>query len=291
LTNCNSKYVLITAAYNEADFIEQTIVSVINQVCKPIEWIIVNDGSTDRTVEVVKKYTEDNAFIKLLTNKRKDGRNFVSKVYALNLGIAAIQSSDYSYIGILDADVSFEPNYYSSLIDEFEKDLKLGIAGGNYFDIVKGKKIHVHPSPYSIRGATQFFRRDCFEQIGGIKPIKYGGEDALACYTARMYGWEIKNIKNLIVLHLRPTGTTGINIFKTRFRDGIKDYLLGYHPIFLIIKCLKRIFEKPFFLGSFLRLIGYFFSYMNNDTNNLPKNVINFIRNDQKNRLQKLFYK
>ena len=257
MTANNFKYILITAAHNEEDFIEKTILSVINQFHRPEEWIIVSDGSNDNTEVIVNKYSQVNSFIKLVINNRKEGRDFASKVFALNIGLKNIQSSDYKYIGILDADVSFETNFYSSLMDEFEKNTKLGIAGGNYFDIVNGKKIPVHPSPYSIRGATQFFRKECFEQIGGIKPIKFGGEDALACYTARMYGWEIKNIKNLIVLHHRPTGITGSHIFRTRYRDGFVEYNLGYHPLFQFIKCLKRLNEKPLIIGSFLRLIGY----------------------------------
>lgn len=284
------KYLLITAAHNEQDFIEKTILSVINQLHKPIEWIIVSDGSTDTTESIVSKYASENSFIKLLINNRIEGRDFASKVYALNIGLKNIQTSDYDYIGILDADVSFEKDYYSSLIEEFEKNPKLGIAGGNYFDIIGGKKVPVYPSPYSVRGATQFFRKECFDKIDGIKPIKFGGEDALACYAARMYGWEIKNIDSLIVLHHRPTGITGSHIFKTRFRDGFVEYSLGYHPLFQFVKCIKRTFKKPLFIGSILRLTGFWFAYLRREKRNVSKELIKFIREEQLSRIINLHF-
>ena len=284
------KYILITAAYNEQDFIEKTILSVINQLHKPTEWIIVSDGSTDTTESIVSKYASENSFIKLLISNRKEGRDFASKVYALNIGLKNIQTFEYDYIGILDADVSFEKDYYSSLIEEFEKNPKLGIAGGNYFDIIDGKKVPVYPSPYSVRGATQFFRKECFDKIDGIKPIKYGGEDALACYAARMYGWEIKNIYSLIVLHHRPTGITGSHIFRTRIRDGFVEYNLSYHPLFQLVKCIKRIFKKPFFIGSTLRFAGFWFAYLKREKRIVSKELIKFIREEQLSRIINLHF-
>jgi glycosyltransferase involved in cell wall biosynthesis len=284
------KYILITAAHNEQDFIEKTILSVTNQLHKPTEWIVVSDGSTDTTESIVSKYASENSFIKLLINNRKECHDFASKVYALNIGLKNIQTSEYDYIGILDADVSFERDYYSSLIEEFEKNPKLGIAGGKYFDIISGKKVPVYPSPYSVRGATQFFRKECFNKIDGIKPIKYGGEDALACYAARMYDWEIKNIDSLIVLHHRPTGITGSHIFRSRIRDGFVEYNLGYHPLFQFIKCIKRIFEKPFFIGSTLRFTGFWFAYLKREKRIVSKEMIKYIREEQLSRIINLHF-
>lgn len=284
------KYVLITAAKNEELFIEKTIQSVLNQTIIPEKWIIVSDGSTDRTNNIVEQYTSKNKFIDFVALPPGEKRNFGSKVYALNIGFKNIQISEYDYIGIIDADVSFEKDYYSSLIEEFKKNPKLGIAGGKYYDIINGEKIPVYPSPYSVRGATQFFRKECFDEIGGIKPIKYGGEDTLACNTARMYGWEIKNIDNLIVLHHRPTGLTGSHILKTRFRDGIVEYNLGYHPLFQFVKCIKRIFEKPFFIGSTLRFTGFWFASIKKEKKIVSKELIRFIREEQVSRIFNLHF-
>ena len=277
----NLKYILITAAHNEESYIEKTIISVINQEQKPAEWIIVSDGSTDSTETIVRKYLKEHNFIKLLINDRTEGRDFASKVFALNLGINKTQTSDYRFIGILDADVSFERNFYSSLIEEFKKNPELGICGGDYYDIVKDKKVHIYPSPYSVRGATQFFRRECFEQIDGIKPMKYGGEDALACYAARMNGWEIKNSRGLIVLHNRPTSNAEKNIFSSRLKDGFVEYNLGYHPVFQLVKCIRRIFDRPIMISSLLRFIGYWAATIKNEDRHISDKVIKFVRKDQ----------
>lgn len=279
------KYILITAAHNEQDFIEKTILSVINQLHKPTEWIIVSDGSTDTTEFIVSKYASENSFIKLLLNNRKEGRDFASKVYAINIGLKNIQTSDYDYLGILDADVSFDKDYYSLLIEEFKKNPKLGIAGGNYFDIINGKNVPVHLSPNSVRGATQFIRRKCFDHIGALLPMKYGGEDAAACFSARMYGWETKSFPDMLVLHHRPTGFAGKNLLKTRLRDGYVEYNLGYHPLFQFVKCVKRVTQNPYFIGSFIRFIGFWIARFKFENQNVPTELRIFIRKEQAFRL------
>jgi biofilm PGA synthesis N-glycosyltransferase PgaC len=277
------KYILITAAHNEQEFIEKTILSVISQLHKPTEWVIVSDGSIDNTESIVSKYASENSYIKLLTNNRKEGRDFASKVYAVNIGLINIQTSEYDYIGIVDADVSFDKDYYSLLIEEFKKNPKLGIAGGNYFDTIDGKKVPVYPSPYSVRGATQFFRRKCFDQIGGLIPMKYGGEDAAACFSARMYGWETKSFPYLVVLHHRLTGDK--NLLKARLRDGYVEYNLGYHPLFQFVKCIKRVTQNPYLIGSLLRFIGFWKARFTSGDQNVPTKLKNFIRKEQVFRL------
>ena len=277
------KYILVTAARNEQDFIEKTIISVINQLHKPKIWIIVSDGSTDNTESIVNKYASENSFIKLIINNRREGRDFASKVYAINIGLNNIQTSEYDYLGILDADVSFENDYYSSLIKEFKKNPKLGVTGGSYFDIINGKKTYVYQSTFSVRGATQFFRKECFDKVGGLIPMKYGGEDAAACFSARMHGWETRSIPGLIALHHRITGDK--NPLKARFRDGYVEYDLGYHPLFQFIKCIKRVTQKPYFIGSAIRFIGFWIARLKSKNQNVPTELRVFIRKEQTFRL------
>lgn len=285
-----AKYILITAAYNESEFIEKTILSVINQKFKPDQWIIVNDGSTDKTEDIVRKYENQNPFIKLFTRKKEQGRNFASKVFAINYALKDIDLNGYNFIGILDADVSFGSDYYSSLISKFGDRKKLGVAGGIFFDIYNGEKIKIHPSPFSVRGATQFFRRECFEQIGGLVPIKYGGEDGIACIAARMHGWEIHNFEDLEVIHHRPTGTVDKNILKARFRDGFVEYHLGYHPLFQMVKCIRRVKERPIFIGSLFRFIGFWWANLKREKREISKELINYIRKEQMIRVVKIHY-
>ena len=284
----NSKYILITAAYNEAKLIENTIFSIVAQTVLPEKWIIVSDGSTDETDSIVKKYQEIYPFINLISKQKKVGRDFSSKVNALRTGLESINLKVYDFVGILDADVTFENNYYERVIDEFIDDNSLGIAGALFFDVVDNKKVKIPLSSYSVRGATQFFRRECFEQIGGLVPLKYGGEDAAACYFARMYGWKVKNFPNIQVLHHRLTGTADRSLIRTRFRDGFVEYHLGYHPVFQLVKCLSRVFDKPFIIGSILRFAGFWWATLRQEPRIIPKEHKSFIQKEQIERLSKL---
>jgi poly-beta-1,6-N-acetyl-D-glucosamine synthase len=283
-------YVLLTAAHNEENYIENTILSVINQTHRPSRWIIVNDGSSDATEHLIRKYSDSYSFIKLINNFRKDGRDFASKVYALKIGIQSLDYNDFEYIGILDADITFTESYYSEIIKKFENNPKLGIAGGIFFDVVNEKLVPVYPSPFSIRGAVQFFNRRCFEQIGELIPIKYGGEDTVTCIAAKMNGWEILNFQDLVVMHHRKTGTADRNIFSTRFRDGFVEYHLGYHPIFQFLKCIKRIKEEPFFIGSFLRFSGFWWANIKREKRTIPDDIIKFFRKEQISRISTIDY-
>lgn len=287
----NVNYLLITAAYNEAQLIEKTIQSVTSQRKPPDKWIIVDDGSTDETASIIGEYLHQFRFIELIKREKEVGRDFASKVFAINYGLKEIDLNEYDFVGILDADVSFEPDYYFSLLEEFQRRPKLGIAGGTYFDVYDGKKNRVYPSPFSVRGATQFFRRECFEQIGGLLPLKYGGEDGVACTAARMYGWEVCNIDEVQVLHHRRTGTADMSIIKTRFRDGLVEYFMGYHPLFQFVKCMRRVLkEKPFIIGGFIRLVGFWFAFFKGEKRLIPDNILEYTRKEQVTRIFKMSY-
>ena len=182
------KYVLITPAHNEESYIEKCIGSVISQTLLPAEWIIVSDRSSDNTDKIVERYAAEYHFIKLVKLPPGQGRDFASKVIAFKAGYMALSVRDYGYVGNLDADVSFAPDYYERVIKRFKIEKKLGIAGGVILELV-GKKFRKQISGLnSIAGAVQLFRRECFEDIGGFVPIRFGGEDSVAETMARMKG-------------------------------------------------------------------------------------------------------
>ncbi|MGE5411863.1 MAG: glycosyltransferase family 2 protein, partial [Clostridiales bacterium] len=166
----NKTYVLITAAKNEESFIELTIQSVIKQTRMPLKWIIASDGSTDCTDEIVKRYEQNYDFIRLVQIKNSSERNFASKVHALNLGCDLLKGIEYDFIGILDADITFEPEYYEKLINEFESNPRLGLAGGELYDYYNGDVHKMINSEISVGNAIQFFRGECFSKIGSFVP-------------------------------------------------------------------------------------------------------------------------
>lgn len=286
-----TKYILITPAHNEELFIEKTIESVIRQTIRPLKWIIVDDGSADNTLNIANTYSQKHNFIEVLTLEKQKIRTFSSKVRAFNHGFENVRNTDYDFIGNLDADVSFEPDYYERILNEFEKNPKLGIAGGDRYDLVNGKFEKVIRSSNSVSGAVQLFRRKCFDDIKGYRPLDYGGIDAVAESMARFEGWEVRTFSEIIFYHHRRTGTAERHILKAYFRNGIKEYLIGYHPLFEFFRVIKKIKTKPVLIGSAVWLAGYLWASINIFRRIVPKEFVKKLRKEQLGRLKSAFIK
>jgi len=280
-------YVLITPAHNEEAYIEKTIRSVVDQTVLPQRWVIVSDGSTDRTDEIIQSYTLNYDFIRYSASTKASGRSFGSKVRAFNLGYAQLGDIPYDFVGNLDADVSFDQHYFENILERFHNNSRLGIAGGWVYEQQNGIFTPRFGSTVlSVPGSIMLFRKNCFFKIDGYIPIPMGGEDSIAEIAARMYGWETRSFPELKVYHHRKTGTGNAGIYLARFRQGIEEYGVGTHPVFLLFKALRRVIEKPYFIGSCLRLTGYIVSCLRREERQIPENVMQFLRAKQMERLQ-----
>lgn len=282
-----ASYVLVTPARNEEATVETTIQSVLEQTLLPREWIIVSDGSTDRTDSIVERYAREHPFISLLRLNSGGARSFASVVFATEAGYKALKTRDYDYIGLLDADVRFKADYFESLIKRFEANPRLGLAGGLVLDVVKGRQV---PSPpqnlKEIAGATQFFRRSCFESLGGLMPIPEGGWDAITCVQARQNGYETETFPDLVMDHLKFRSGNEGNAFRRRWKMGVRDYALGNDPLFQCFKCAFRACEPPFLIGSVTRLCGYAWSMLTRRARYLSPDLVAVIRAEQRSRLR-----
>jgi glycosyltransferase involved in cell wall biosynthesis len=277
-------YILITAAKNEAAYIEKTIQSVINQTIVPQKWVVVDDGSTDRTAEIVGQYLTKYNFIELTNNDSTEQRSFISKVKAITDNYERVKNIYHDYLGILDADVSFDANYYESIMRSFEQNPKLGIAGGIIFDRNKGKYIKQSISiDWSVSGAIQMFRRECYAQIGGYIQIQ-SGEDSVAEVMARMKGWEVRTFTEIHVFHHRPTGGEIDSSWVILYKQGINDYLLGYHFLFFLARCIIRITKRPYILGSLALFCGYCWSWMQRTNRQVSPEFIEYRKAEQMRR-------
>lgn len=276
-----SDYVLITPARNEEKYIEKTIQSVIKQTILPQKWIVVSDGSTDSTDEIVQQYQSRYSFIELLRRQSVEERNFESKVYAFQEGFGRLMETEYDFIGNLDADVTLVPFYYEKVLEKFIINSKLGIAGGEVVDFYNNKEYKRYSSYTSVAGAVQLFRRNCYKEVGGYVPIEYGNIDAIAEITARMKGWETRSFPELKVLHHRRTGTEGRSILNARFREGRIEYMLGYHPLFHIARVIQRLWESPCAVGSLARMCGYFWTYLERPRRKVSKDFVKFLRQEE----------
>jgi poly-beta-1,6-N-acetyl-D-glucosamine synthase len=279
-------YVLVTAARNEKDFIELTIKSVVAQTVRPLMWVVVSDRSDDGTDEIVCNYARKYPFIHFIRNERPRERNTAAKVEAIKLGIKAFRELEFSYIGNLDADISFGETYFETLLHRFANDNRLGLIGGWIFQVDKrGRALETPASSESVAGAIQFFRKDCFDQIGGYQPIAGGLEDGIAEITARYHGWTTRSFKDLPVVHHRELGSVGQSVYRARFSNGVTTYVVGFSFIYHAIRSLSRLFERPYVIGSMLLLSGYLWGLLSRQRKVVPYEIIRFIRREQMARL------
>lgn len=281
----SSAYVLITAAHNEEEYIEETLRAIVSQVVQPLRWIIVSDASNDKTDEIVRNYAREHPFINLLRHDGAHQHSFAAKAQCIGVGYKLQGGLDYGFLGILDADVSPPPDYYSTLIGLFRKDPALGLAGGFIYEKPMGV-FECRPSnrPWSVAGAAQFFRRECFEDVGGVQPLPYGGIDWRCEVSARMLGWSVKAVPELKLLHYRLTGAANHTLV-SRYKEGKKDYSLGSHSLFEVIKCLGRMADKPRITGGIARLAGFTWACWTREKRSVSKEFVRFVRSEQKQRM------
>ncbi len=283
-------YALITPARNEAQYIELTIKSVIAQTILPLKWVIVSDGSTDGTDDIVRRYVQSHPWIDLVRMPERTSRDFAGKVGCFNVGYARLKDLPFKFIGSLDADISFDPEYFAFLLGKFEEDPKLGL-GGTPFSEGGATYNYRFASTEHVSGACQVFRRACFEQIGGYVPLKGGGIDVVAVLSARSKGWHTRTFTDKVCLHHRPMGT-GAN--KSRiladFRLGQRNYRLGFHPLWQLLRSFYQMTRKPYLVGGCALLAGYFSALITRMEQPISRELIDFQRKDQMRRLCALLH-
>jgi len=250
------RYVIVSPVKDEAQYITHTIESVIAQTVKPKAWVIVDDGSTDDTVEIVKQYAEQIPWIKLVESGNKGRRNTGSaESIAFKFGYELVKGLDFDYLVKLDGDVSFDEHYFEMVFEEFEADLKLGIASGAYLENRKQMWKVVRMPTYHTAGASKVVRRSCFEAIGGF--ITVPGWDTVDEIRAWAHGWTTKHFGSIRFFHLKNEGS-GMGRIRTAMMHGEICYMTGGSSLFLSMKVLHRIVSaRPFLLAGLSVLFGY----------------------------------
>lgn len=284
-----AQYVLITAAYNEERYIKRTIESIVAQTVPPLRYVIVSDGSTDRTDEIVQEYACRYPFIQLYRITEEHPRNFPAQAHAIRAGCKEFESLQYDFFGNLDADVAVPPAYFETLLKRFEADPSLGLAGGFVQEECGGEfRDRPENNPRSVPLAVQFFRRHCFEAIGGYVPMKYGGADWVAELRVRQAGWEVGSYPDLPVHHYRPTNGAEGDLRRSRWREGKMDHSVGTIPLFEIVKCLRRVQQRPLLLGAATRLLAYGHSCIRREPRLVPDDLVHYVQEEQWGRIRSL---
>jgi glycosyltransferase involved in cell wall biosynthesis len=291
-------YVLITPARNEAALIENTIRSVIAQTVLPARWIIVSDGSTDGTDEIVQGYAKEHDWIELLRLPERKARQFAAKAHAFNAGYAHLSTPDsqpstsWDLIGNLDADITFEPDYFSFLLSKFQLFPDLGVAGTPFVEDHTRRDQHTYAHQFvqleHVSGACQLFRRSCFTEIGGYQPVKGGAIDWIAVTTARMNGWKTRTFTDKVSFHHRQLGTGNHNPLMVRFQDGRKAYYVGGHPVWVFLRGLFQMREKPWIIGGLFFTCGFLWAFLSRMERPVSPELMAFHRGEQMHRLRRL---
>ena len=286
-----NSYVLITTAKDEAEYLEPLIQSVLAQTVPPLRWVIVNDGSTDNTGEIIERYAALHPWILFNHVEGAAGRSFASKARGFGWAYDQIKGLGFDFVGTLDADVTFEPDYYEQIIARMQSNPRLGVAGGALWDKDDEFFKRLISSPTFPPGPILFFRRLCFEEVGGYRTVSVGGVDSISVQTSRMLGWDTREFDELKVYHHKPTGASAGSWLRRCYRDGLTEYYIGTHPLFAIAKAIRRAMHKPLFLGSLVRLIAYFRLWVVCAKRDAAPELVRYLALEQMTRLKTFLWK
>lgn len=281
----NDCYVVVTPARNEGEHLPRTIRSMVAQTRLPSAWVIVNDGSTDTTAAIINDAASKYPWILPVhrTDRgfRKQGGGVIEAFYD---GLNLLQQKPWNFLVKFDADLSFAPDYFERCLKRFEQDTTLGIGGGSTYYEDRGNLVCETPDdpPFHVRGATKIYRRSCWDAIGGL--IAAPGWDGIDELKANMLGWTTKTFKDIPLHHHRATGRAD-GTWKDSVKNGISDYISGYHPLFMGVKCLRRIVRRPYVIGALGLCWGFCCSYVSRTRRVSDPEFIRYVRKQQMNKL------
>lgn len=251
-------YVLISPCRNEADYMRRTLDSVIAQTVLPALWVIVDDGSTDETPQILADYAARHDWIRIVQKPdrghRAVGPGVIEAFYA---GYETIDPANYAYSCKLDLDLDLPSRYFETLIERMEANPRIGTASGKPYVRHGGALVSERRGDEMSVGMTKFYRRECFEAIGGyVHEVMW---DAIDCHKARQLGWIAVSWdhRDLIFEHLRPMGSSQTSIWTGKRRHGLGQWFMGTDPLYYLATCVFRMAEPPYVLGGLAMLQGY----------------------------------
>jgi len=259
MTSSGRRYVIISPVRDEEQYLPKTIAGMVDQTVCATEYLFVDDGSTDRTSDIIKAAAQKHPWIHYVKRPdrgaRKVGPGVVEAFYE---GYNAIRTKEYDYIGKMDGDLSFGPRYFETIFEKFEADPHLGGASGKlWLDLGDGKLTEERHADEMVVGGMQFYRRKCFEDVGGfVRQVMW---DGIVYHRSRMAGWRTSSFrdKELMIYDHRLMGSSYKSVYHGRIRWGWGQYFMWTHPLYILAVGLYRMRERPFVLGGVMIVIGY----------------------------------
>jgi len=238
--------------------------SIVEQTHAPALWVIVDDGSTDETPEILADYAERFDFIRIVRRedrgKRSVGPGVIDAFYA---GLEDVDLNEFEFLCKLDLDLVMLPDYFEQMISRMRATPRLGSCSGKpYYHDSAGALQPEWCDDEIVVGAAKFYRVACFQQIGGfVRQVMWDGIDSHRC---RLFGWIACSWdeEGLRFLHLRPMGSSDSSLLRGRRRHGEGQYFMGTAPVYLFASALRRLLQPPRLLGAAVMLWGYVGSWL-----------------------------
>lgn len=278
------KHIVITPVYNEEEYLIRYINSVINQTCTPDYFLLVDDNSKDKSLEIIQEFSKKYDWIHYVHCPSEQKKVQGSKVIeAFNYGLthSKINIKNYDIISKLDADLELPNNYFEEIISAFDKNPKAGLIGGYVIEMKNGEWRDILSKDYHVRGALKSYRTSCYIEIGGLMPLLgWDGLDEMKIFYNK---WETKNI-NIGVKHYRPADSDYKPV-KLYYKKGIVNYQNGGSFVLMLIRALKRSTKKPYLIASLAFIVGYLNAFFSRKPKNVSASFAKFINRFHMNRI------
>lgn len=283
MAGMNRRLVVISPCRDEAEFLPFTLKSMAAQTEPPALWLLVDDGSRDATPDLIARYAAAYPWVRLLRRERPGGRQLgPGVVAAFNAGLRHLGKEPFDVIAKLDCDLEFGPDCCARILARFD-DPRVGMAGGTTRLQVGDKLVSERYASYHVGGQNKFYRRRCFEEIGGLQPVY--GWDILDETDARRHGWLTVSDPAITIIHHRLQGSA-LGGLRGRVIWGRGAYAIGSHPLFAVARGLFRLAERPWLVGGLAFIWGFFQSYVNPEINRITDQaLIAYLRREQLYRL------
>lgn len=280
------KHLVVTPYHNEEEVIEGILESVINQTMIPVQWILVNDNSTDNSYGIVEKYVENFDWIININSslsfiERQEGAKIITLVLE---GLKNENIRDYDIFTKLDSDLKFGKDYFEIIVNEFKNNINLALCGGKIYSSIEGEYIDEKKAKYHVRGANKSYRTTALLETNCLRPLM--GWDGLDEMILMYYGFETK-LLDIPVYQQRMTRER-FNETKFQYENAYGKYKLGHSLTLAIIRAIKRGSQKPYFLKGFAYLAGHLHALINKEEIVIESELVRFINKFHYKRLLKI---